>query len=86
MGASMFLDDFGTGYSSLTHIRHYPLSAIKIDRSFVAGVVENPEDRAVIGALVDMAEALGLHVVAEGVETEEQLRVLTELGCDTAQG
>lgn len=86
MGASMFLDDFGTGYSSLTHIRHYPLSAIKIDRSFVAGVVENHEDRAVIKALVDMASALGLRVVAEGVETHEQLAVITELGCDSAQG
>jgi diguanylate cyclase (GGDEF)-like protein/PAS domain S-box-containing protein len=86
LGASLCLDDFGTGYSSLTHIRRYPLTAIKIDRSFVAGVVDQPEDRAVIAAMVGMANALGLQVVGEGVENEQQLRALADLGCDVAQG
>ena len=86
LGASLCLDDFGTGYSSLTHIRSYPLTAIKIDRSFVAGVCEHAEDRAVIAAMVGMAAALGLQVVGEGVETEEQLVALQEIGCDSAQG
>ena len=76
LGASLCLDDFGTGYSSLTHIRRYPLAAIKIDRSFVAGVCDHPEDRAVIAAMVGMAGALELEVVGEGVETEEQLAAL----------
>ena len=86
LGASLCLDDFGTGYSSLTHIRRYPLTAIKIDRSFVAGVCDHPEDRAVIAAMVGMAGALDLEVVGEGVETEEQLVALRTLGCDKAQG
>jgi EAL domain-containing protein (putative c-di-GMP-specific phosphodiesterase class I) len=86
IGASLCLDDFGTGYSSLTHIRRYPLAAIKIDRSFVAGVVDHAEDRAVIAAMVGMASALDLRVVAEGVETEAQLLALKTLGCHMAQG
>lgn len=86
MGASLCLDDFGTGYSSLTHIRRYPLSTIKIDRSFVSGVCRHGEDRAVVGAVVGLADALGVNVVAEGVETMEQLSALTEIGCDLAQG
>jgi predicted signal transduction protein with EAL and GGDEF domain len=86
LGASLCLDDFGTGYSSLTHIRRYPLAAIKIDRSFVAGVVDHAEDRAVIAAMVGMASALDLRVVGEGVETESQLLALKTLGCHMAQG
>jgi len=85
-GAHLCLDDFGTGYSSLTHIRRYPLQSIKIDRSFVAGVVEHPEDRAVVAAMVGMAAALDLRVVAEGVETEAQLEELRRIGCHMAQG
>ena len=86
LGASLCLDDFGTGYSSLTHIRRYPLTAIKIDRSFVNGVVDHPEDRAVIAAMVGMAGALDLEVVGEGVENEEQLQALRTLRCDKVQG
>jgi EAL domain-containing protein (putative c-di-GMP-specific phosphodiesterase class I) len=86
LGASLCLDDFGTGYSSLTHIRRYPLTAIKIDRSFVAGVCDHPEDRAVIAAMVGMAGALELEVVGEGVETEEQLAAMRTLGCNKVQG
>ena len=86
MGISLCLDDFGTGYSSLTHIRRYPLSAIKIDRSFVGGMIEHSEDHAVVAAMIGMADALGLDVVAEGVETVAQRDELTRLGCDLAQG
>jgi predicted signal transduction protein with EAL and GGDEF domain len=85
-GAHLCLDDFGTGYSSLTHIRRYQLQSIKVDRSFVAGITEHPEDRAVVAAMVGMAAALGLQVVAEGVETEAQLAELQRLGCQLAQG
>lgn len=86
MGASLVLDDFGTGYSSLTHLRRFPLRGLKIDKTFVAGAMQHPEDRAVIAAVVGMARASGLVVVAEGVERPEQLDLLSELGCDLAQG
>lgn len=86
MGARLSLDDFGTGFSSLTHIRIFPLHAIKIDQSFVAGVCTHQQDRAVIGAVVGMSKALDLLVVAEGVERVDQLMALRELGCDLVQG
>jgi len=86
MGASLALDDFGTGYSSLTHVRRYPLSSLKIDGSFVAGVCHHPEDRAVIAAVIGMAHALSLSVVGECVETIDQYEALRELGCTHAQG
>ena len=85
-GAALSLDDFGTGYSSLTHVRRYPLSIVKIDRSFVSSMVDHPEDRAVVSAVIGLAGALGLQVVGEGVETADQLAMLRELGCDHAQG
>jgi diguanylate cyclase (GGDEF)-like protein/PAS domain S-box-containing protein len=85
-GASLSLDDFGTGYSSLTHVRRYPLSMLKIDQSFVGSMVNHPEDRAVVSAVVGLASALHLKVVGEGVETAEQLSMLEQLGCDHAQG
>ncbi len=86
MAASLCLDDFGTGYSSLTHIRRYPLRSIKIDRSFVAGVCDHAEDRAVVAAMVGMASALDLRVVGEGVETQAHMDALQQLGCHLAQG
>jgi EAL domain-containing protein (putative c-di-GMP-specific phosphodiesterase class I) len=86
MGASLALDDFGTGYSSLTHIRRYTLRSLKIDHTFVSGVCTHHEDRAVVAAVVGMAGALGLTVVAEGVETDEQYELLREMGCTMAQG
>jgi diguanylate cyclase (GGDEF)-like protein/PAS domain S-box-containing protein len=85
-GASLALDDFGTGFSSLTHVGRFPISAIKIDRSFVEGVLERAEDRAVIAAVVGMSTALELTVVAEGVESPAQLEALRSLGCTTVQG
>jgi EAL domain-containing protein (putative c-di-GMP-specific phosphodiesterase class I) len=86
LGVELSLDDFGTGYSSLTHLRRYPLAAVKVDHSFVAGMVEHPEDRAVVSAVTGLARALGLRVVAEGVETTEQHCALVDMGCDEVQG
>ena len=85
-GLTLVLDDFGTGYSSLSRLKLFPLDVLKIDRSFVAGVARNTDDRAIVKATIDMAHAVGLTVVAEGVETREQERHLRTLGCDRAQG
>ncbi len=85
-GAHLALDDFGIGYSSLSRFSRLRLSAVKIDRSFVAQMLEDPAAAAVVGAVVGMAQPMGIAVVAEGVETTEQLARLTALGCRTAQG
>ena len=85
-GVRIALDDFGTGYSSLSYVKRFPVDAIKIDRSFVQGVIEDPEARAITSAIVALAHELGLTVVAEGVESEAQQRCLTELRCDEMQG
>lgn len=85
-GASLSLDDFGTGHASLTHVSRFPLSSIKVDRTFVAAMEHDERDRAVVDVVVGVARRLGLTVVAEGVETAEQLALLRELGCDRAQG
>jgi diguanylate cyclase (GGDEF)-like protein len=86
LGVSLAVDDFGTGYSSLSYLRRFPVEAVKIDRSFVDRVGSGPEDSAVVAAIVKLSEALGLTVVAEGVETPTQLNKLRELGCELAQG
>jgi hypothetical protein len=85
-GIRVAMDDFGTGYSSLAHLRHLPVSALKIDRSFVADIAEQRDALAIVAWIVDLARAVGVGVVAEGVETAEQVALLQGLGCVTAQG
>jgi diguanylate cyclase (GGDEF)-like protein len=86
IGVSLSLDDFGTGHSSVTSLLRLPLLAIKIDRTFVAGVVESPRHAAVVKGMVAMARDLGLRTIVEGVETAEQLELLKAIGCVTFQG
>jgi EAL domain-containing protein (putative c-di-GMP-specific phosphodiesterase class I) len=86
IGVAVALDDFGTGYSSMQHLRRLPLTEVKIDRSFVLGMVEDSDDAAIVRSIIDLAGALGLRVVAEGVEDESTWRMLHAAGCDIAQG
>jgi diguanylate cyclase (GGDEF)-like protein len=86
LGVQIVLDDFGTGFSSLSWLKHHPLSAIKIDRDFIAGLAEDRRDQAIVAAVIGMSQALGYTVTAEGVETEQELAALRELSCDRIQG
>jgi EAL domain-containing protein (putative c-di-GMP-specific phosphodiesterase class I) len=85
-GAQLFLDDFGTGYSSLTHLTQLPISAVKIDKSFVAGVPGRSRQAAVVSALVALSRELDIDVIAEGVETTGQLNALQRMECRSVQG
>ncbi|KZY30549.1 hypothetical protein A3729_21240 [Oleiphilus sp. HI0043] len=80
------MDDFGTGYSSLSYLRNYPFDMLKVDRSFVNDLVEDQADKELINAAISMAHSLNLKVVAEGVENQEQYKLLKDLNCDYAQG
>jgi EAL domain-containing protein (putative c-di-GMP-specific phosphodiesterase class I) len=86
VGVHISIDDFGTGYSSLAYLRSLPASEVKIDRSFVMDLERSADARAVVDAVVKLAHALGKRVVAEGVESLRQRRILTELRCDELQG
>ena len=86
LGVRLSLDDFGTGYSSLTHLRSFPVGTIKIDKSFIDRMIDNEEEEKFIKSIIDMAHVRKLIVMAEGVETEAQLKNLIKLGCDAIQG
>jgi EAL domain-containing protein (putative c-di-GMP-specific phosphodiesterase class I) len=85
-GVRIVLDDFGTGFSSLSWLKQHPLGAIKIDRSFIRDLPKDRRDHAIVAAMIAMAQGLGCTITAEGVENEEQLAALRELGCERVQG
>jgi diguanylate cyclase (GGDEF)-like protein/PAS domain S-box-containing protein len=86
LGVRIALDDFGTGYSSLSYINRYPIDTIKIDKSFIDGVVTNPQTRAIVELIVRLGTALNLNIIAEGVETQAQTEILMQIGCRAVQG
>ena len=86
LGVRLAIDDFGTGYSSLAQIKHFPVDTLKVDRSFIRNIPENTEDKAITEVIIAMGKTLSLTVVAEGVETEEQLEFLRQRSCDEIQG
>jgi predicted signal transduction protein with EAL and GGDEF domain len=86
MGVLVSVDDFGTGYSSMSYLRRFPIDKLKIDRCFVEEMTRRPEDASIVGAIISLAHSLHLKVIAEGVETSEQLALLAKLGCDQYQG
>jgi EAL domain-containing protein (putative c-di-GMP-specific phosphodiesterase class I) len=86
LGVSMSMDNFGTGLSSLTNLRRLPLRQIKIDQSFIRNIAADPDDMIVVRTIIAMAQAMGLEVVAEGVETEANRAILEHSGCGAYQG
>jgi len=86
LGFGVSIDDFGTGFSAFVYLQHFPIKEIKIDRAFINEIANNPKSMAIVKTIVDLARYLKLRVVTEGVETEEQLSVVRELGCDMIQG
>jgi EAL domain-containing protein (putative c-di-GMP-specific phosphodiesterase class I) len=86
LGVRLVLDDFGVGFSSLGYLKRLPLAMIKLDRTFVENLTDDSHDAAIVRAVNDMADTIGIGVIAEGIETEDQLRMATTLGCGFAQG
>ena len=86
MGVGLAIDDFGTGYSSLSYLKHFPLSTVKIDRSFINDLSQDADARALIDGIITLSHGLRMKVVAEGIETAAQLEYLRSHGCDEAQG
>lgn len=86
MGVKLSIDDFGTGYSSLSYLKQFPIHSLKIDRTFIQELSQDSDDAAIVSAIIALAHSLELSVIAEGVESEKQLRLLNDLGCHTVQG
>jgi EAL domain-containing protein (putative c-di-GMP-specific phosphodiesterase class I) len=86
LGLHLAIDDFGTGYSSLSALQQFPISTLKIDKSFVRHISTNPDDATIVSTIIQMGRNLGMDVVAEGVEGEDQLAFLQKLGCTYVQG
>jgi EAL domain-containing protein (putative c-di-GMP-specific phosphodiesterase class I) len=86
LGVKVLIDDFGIGYSSLNHLKSLAIDGLKVDRSFVRDMIDDPRDAAIVAAIIDIAKNLGIAVIAEGVESQRHMQQLRQLGCETGQG